>query len=177
MRRMMIGVILGVLLCGVVPAEADEPRMPRLRPLTDRGARLVEVGRKLSPTIRDMLERVEQSDIILQIDLSMNFSVANATTRLVTATPDFRYVRVNINPRLSPARRLELLGHELQHVMEIAADPSVRDQEAMYDHFTKIGRRDKVTGAFDTLAAVDMERVVRREIGRWASREAGKMDR
>lgn len=177
MRRNLIAVLFGVYLCGIAPVDAGEPRIPRLRPLTDHGAKLVDVGRKLSPTIRSMLERVEESDIILQIDLAVDLSVANAATRLVTSTPDFRYVRVTINPRLPPARRLELLGHELQHVMEIAADPSVRDQDAMHDHFTRIGIRDKLTGTFDTLAANDVERIVKKEIAQWASREVGKVDR
>jgi hypothetical protein len=177
MRRSLIAVLFGIYLCGIAPVDASEPRIPRVRPLTDRGAKLLEVGRKLSPTIRSMLARVDASDIILQIDLGVDFTAAHAATRLVTSTPDFRYVRVNINPRLSPSRRLELLGHELQHVMEIADDPTVRDQAAMHDYFTKIGHRDKLTGAFDTLAAHDVERIVKKEIGQWASQEVGKVDR
>lgn len=177
MQGLLIGVFVGVYLCGIAPIDASEPGIPRLRPLTDRGAKLLETGRKMSPTIRDMFARVEASDIILHIDLRMDFNVPNAATRLVAATPDFRYVRVNINPRLPPARRLQLLGHELQHVLEIAADPSVRDQDTMRAHFTRIGIRHSVTGTFDTVAAVEVEHIVRKEIGQGASREVGKVDR
>lgn len=168
MRRLVLAVLLGVYLGGAVSAAAV---IPRVRPLSERGERLLSVGRELSPTIRAMLQRVEASDIILQLDVRLDLDVANAVTRLVTSTPDFRYVRVSINPRLSPLRRLELLGHELQHVLEIAADPSVRTQDAMYDHFTRIGRRQRHDSAFETDAAINVESVVRGEVGKWESRK------
>lgn len=163
MRTKVWGVLVVVYLCAA-PLEAV---VTRVRPLSERGERLLSVGRDVSPTIRAMLERIEQSDIIMQLDMRLDFDVPNAVTRLVTSTPDFRYVRVSINPRQSPSRRLELLGHELQHVMEIASDPNVRTQEAMRLHFTRIGRRERSTGAFETEAALNIESVIRAEVGKW----------
>ena len=174
MRRFGLVLLLGVYLGGLVHAA---PVVPRVRPLSDRGDRLLAVGRELSPTIRAMLQRVEESDIIMQLDLRLDFTVDNAVTRLVTATPDFRYVRVSINPRLSPLRRLELLAHELQHVLEIAADRSVRTQDAMFEHFTRIGRRTGHNSAFETEAAIRVEGVVREEVGKWESRKLRPLDR
>jgi hypothetical protein len=174
MRRLLLVFLVGVYLSGTVSAA---PVVPRLRPLSDRSDRLLTLGRELSPTIRAMLMRVEASDIILQLDTGLDFAVPYAVTRLVTSTPDFRYVRVSINPRLSPMRRLELLAHELQHVLEIADDPTVRTQDAMRDHFTKIGRRERHTGAFETEAAIKVESVVRAEVGKWESRKLRPLDR
>jgi hypothetical protein len=174
MRRLGLVLLLGVYLGGTVTTAAV---VPRVRPLSDRSDRLLAVGRELSPTIRAMLERVEASDIIMQLDLRLDLSVEFAVTRLVTSTPDFRYVRVSINPRLSPLRRLELLAHELQHVLEIAADPSVRTQDAMFDHFTRIGRRTRHNSAFETDAAIRVESVVRGEVGKWESRKLRPLDR
>jgi hypothetical protein len=172
MRRTIWTVLVGVYLC-MAGAQAA---IPRVRPLSDRGQRLLAVGRDLSPTIRAMLDRVEQSDIIMQLDLRLNLDVPNAVTQLVTATPDFRYVRVSINPRSSPARRLELLGHELQHVLEIASDVSVRTQDAMRDLFTRIGRRERSTGAFETEAALNVESVIRQEVGKSGSQKLKPLD-
>lgn len=174
MRRVLLLLLLGVYLGGVVHAA---PAIPRVRPLSDRSDRLLAVGRELSPTIKAMLARVEASDIIMQLDLSLDMDVPNAVTRLVTSTPDFRYVRVSINPRLSPLRRLELLAHELQHVLEIAADPTVRTQHAMRDYFTRIGRRERHNNAFETDAAINVEHVVRAEVGKWESRRLKPLDR
>ncbi len=174
MRRLLLSVLVAVSVIGMVPTEA---RIPRVRPLSERTARLIDVGRALSPTIRTMLEKIEASDLIMQVDTKLDFDVPNAVTRLVTATEDFRYVRVSINPRLAPIRRLELLAHELQHVLEIAADTSVRDQDAMWLYFTRIGRRQAVSGAFETDAAMNIESVVRREVSRAKSGEMAKLDR
>lgn len=174
MRRLGLVLLLGVYLGGTVSAAAV---IPRVRALSDRSDRLLSVGRELSPTIRAMLDRVEASDIIMQLDLRLDFSVPFAVTRLVTATPDFRYVRVSINPRLSPLRRLELLAHELQHVLEIAEDPSVRTQGAMFEHFSRIGRRTGHNSAFETEAAIRVESVVREEVGKWESRKLRPLDR
>lgn len=174
MRRLLLVVLVGVYLSGTVSAE---PVVTRLRPLSDRSERLLTVARELSPTIDAMLARVEASDIIMQLDMRLDFDVPYAVTRLVTATPDFRYVRVSINPRLSPLRRLELLAHELQHVLEIAADMSVRTQDGMRDHFMRIGRLERHSGSFETEAAVKVESVVRAEIGKWESRRLRSLDR
>lgn len=174
MRRTLLSVLMVVSVSGMVPTEA---RIPRVRPLSERTARLIDVGRELSPTIRAMLEHIEASDLIMQVDTKFDMAVPNAVTRLVTATEDFRYVRVSINPRLSPLRRLELLAHELQHVLEIAADTTVRDQDAMRLYFTRIGRRQPVTGSFETDAAMGIESVVRREISRAKRGEMARLDR
>lgn len=164
--RTTIAVMLGIMLWSAV----GDARITRVRPLSERTATLLDIGRAVSPTIREMLARIEASDLILQVETRLDLDVPNAVTRFVVATTDVRYVRVTINPRLAPARRLQLLAHELQHVLEIAADRSVRDQATMRDHFTKIGRRNPVTGAFETDAALDVEAVVRREVSRVKAR-------
>jgi hypothetical protein len=173
MRNIVWGLLVVVSLC----VASTDAAVTRLRPLSDRSERLLAVGRDLSPTIRAMLARIEQSDIIMQLDLRLNLDVPHAVTQLVTSTADFRYVRVSINPRHAPARRLELLGHELQHVLEIAADLSVRTQNDMRDHFTRIGRRDRSTDAYETEAALNIESVIREEVGKWGSRALKPLDR
>lgn len=166
-RRGWLGVCAVLLTTAVLQAD---PLTRRVRPLSDRGARLLTVAQRLSPTIAAMVAKIEASDIILQLDTQLSLEVPFAVTRLITATADVRYVRVSINPRQSPLRRIELLGHELQHVLEIAAEPSVRDQNSMRDYFTRIGHR-RIGDAFETDAATDIESVIRAEVGRWRSSE------
>lgn len=172
MRRILIGVLAGVYLCSATGVSAATTRV---RPVSDRSARLIEVARNVSPTITEMLEQIERSDIILQVEVLLAFDVPFAVTRLVTAVGDVRYVRVSINSRLPPLRKIELLGHELQHVLEIAADPGVRDQNGMAAHFERIGRRNDVTGAYDTDAAMRIESVIRAEAGASGSGSLGRL--
>ena len=78
---------------------------------------------------------------------------------LVSATAKARYVRVDIDVRLAPARRAEVLAHELYHALEIAAAPEVRDEAGMRALFTRIGWQDG--DRFETAAAQAVERWVR----------------
>lgn len=162
--------VVGVVWC-VLSLNATATSVPRLRPLSDQAAQVLAAGRRWSPTIRTMLDQIEQSDIILHIDFTLKHDVPRAVTRLVTATTDFRYVRVSVNPRQTSARRLELFAHELQHVLEIAAAPEVRDQAAMVEYFKRIGTRSRVTGNFETDAALAVELTVRGELSSRSSRE------
>lgn len=159
MQRLKAAVLIGVVCVCTMAAGA-----PRVRALSDRSARLLFEASQRSPTIAQLLAVIEQSDVILQIELAFEPGVPTAVTRLVTAAGDVRYVRVTINPAHSFFRKVELLGHELQHVAEIAADTSVRDQEGMRDLFVRIGDPAGARGTFETDAAVQVERRVRADL-------------
>lgn len=159
MKRWTAALLLGAMcLCTMAAG------VPRVRALSDRTARLVAEARQRSPTIAHLLDVIEQSDVILQVELAFEPGVPTAVTRLVAAAADVRYVRVTINPAHSFYRRVELLGHELQHVAEIAADVAVRDQAGMRLLFMRIGEEAGARGAFETDAAVEVERQVRADL-------------
>lgn len=170
MTRWSAVLLLGVLcLCSMAAAA------PRVRALSERTAHLVSEARQRSPTIARLLDTIEQSDVILQVELAFEPGVPTAVTRLVSAAIDVRYVRVTINPAHSFYRKVELLGHELQHVAEIVADRTVRDQAGMRALFMRVGEETGTRGAFETNAAVQVERQVRADLSaqaRTSSRRA-----
>jgi hypothetical protein len=73
-----------------------------------------------------------------------------------------RYARITV-PLDVPAFRLaSLIGHELQHTVEVADAPSVVDPQTLAQWFGRIGYRlDAVT--FETKAAM-VERAIIREL-------------
>jgi hypothetical protein len=80
---------------------------------------------------------------------------------LVASTATARYVRIQLN---GPGRAIEtiaLLGHELQHAVEIADAPHVRDSHALARLYL---RPDRPRGPNDSAAARDVGARIRNEI-------------
>lgn len=88
-------------------------------------------------------------------------------TRLVVRAGGHRYVRVTIDPRLIGDTAIALLGHELQHVAEIAAASTASDDEGCVLLFRRIGY-SSCAGyrCFETLAAQGAERRISEQLRR-----------
>jgi|WetSurMetagenome_2_1015567.scaffolds.fasta_scaffold522801_1 hypothetical protein len=164
----------------VVPCAAAAPRgdMPplvsptaRVRWMDARARQLLQEGARRSATVSGMLDRIEGSDLIVYVEVRMGTD-SISTTRLLVAPPGTRFVLVTI--RIGPGFDLiPRLGHELQHVVEIAAARDVRDDEGMRALFKRIGWRSRQPDAWETEAAIDAGRRVDREIRRRPPDAAG----
>ena len=77
---------------------------------------------------------------------------------------DFRYLRVQIRADLSRREAIALIGHELQHALEIADAAEVRDSTGLIRLYERIGHASSGDHAYDTEAAQDTGRIVRREL-------------
>lgn len=156
-------VVLALLLVSVLVLPTGA-RTPRVRPLSNHVVELVRQATARSPTVARLLAAVEASDVILQIDVRYEVTVPRAMTHLVASGAGVRYVRTVINRMQSPWQQIELLGHELQHVVEIATDTAVVDQETMRARFELLGWREGRWGSFETTEAISVEQQVRREL-------------
>src|SRR6187431_2275558 len=135
-RRLLLMLMVSVI---ALPAYT---RAPRVRSMSNNMADLVQRTAVRSPTVAAMLRAIEASDVILQIDFRLDPALPRAVTTFVGVSGAARYVRMVINPMLPPRLRMELLGHELQHVIEIASNPAIRDQRSMRIAFSAIGWSD-----------------------------------
>jgi len=158
----------------VVPAHAlADPALdpdgtgPRIRPYDGRVAAALVDGLRRSPTLRAMVDRIEQGDVIVYLETRQSLGkdhLAGVLTWL-SATPAFRYVRVSINPELPRNTAIATLGHELQHVLEVVSDPSIVSSaslEAFYQRHGISMRRN--TNGWDSLRARDVGDDVRRDL-------------
>jgi hypothetical protein len=74
----------------------------------------------------------------------------------VTRAGGFRNLRIRVAVPLSPRATIALIGHELEHASEVAADASVIDQESFERLYRRIGDACIEHGAtrrYDTRAA------------------------
>jgi len=130
-----------------------------VRPATPMAQEIIDDASERSPTIRALLDDLSGTDLIVHVDLRYDRPSYQGRTTFVTATAWARYVHIDILERLSPARRAEVLAHELWHALEIAGAPEVRDDTGMRELFTRIGWRSG--RHFETAAAQAVERWVR----------------
>ncbi len=118
--------------------------MSHIRPVQARVTAVLEDGVRSSATFRDLVRAIESSDIIVYLELAPCRSRrANGCLRFISATATHRFLRISLSfsPSDVPSQRLliRLLGHELQHVLEVAQRPEVRTEDAFRELYERIG--------------------------------------
>jgi len=158
-----------VVVVGVAtPMRADVPQLhdpwARVRPTNKRVETLLSAGMAGSATFRDLVRRVEASDVIVYVEVRRGLRAGTgASTSFVAASATHRYLRVRLGADHPRDVQVALLGHELQHVIEVAAAPGVRSPEALRDFYRRSGLR---TGpdSYDSVAARQAGHQVRAEL-------------
>jgi hypothetical protein len=143
---------------------ADKPALaPAARVRSTHGAEHVLQDASRSETVRGLLDRLAASDVIVYVEMTTAADVPTARTKLVAATPSARFLRIAINYAQPLREWPSLLAHELQHAVEIAERPDVRDDAAIRSFYAAIGHQHGVD-SYETDAAVNVERLVRTEM-------------
>jgi hypothetical protein len=131
----------------------------------DRSVRhLLERGFRHSPTFGALMARLEHSDVIVYVEEVARLPGALEGRMMMLPTAHgHRYVRIQISLRGTPDESVAVLGHELQHAIEVAQEEAVNDQAKLIALYNRIGRRGG-PHVFDTFAAQEIGRVIRREL-------------
>ncbi len=150
-------------------AEPGHPSRP-LRPLSAEARDLVDLGIACSGTVADLTEALTGLGVLVDVEVIRTFSwmdrtfVASGRTVLLTAGPPVRYLRVQISRTRDARKAVSLLAHELQHALEVANAPEVRDQADMRQLFARIGRSGRDRNTFETDAAFEAGQRTQREV-------------
>ncbi len=152
------------------------PGGPRVRPDDSRSAAIVLEGMERSATMRALIDALEARDVIIYIQMqpTLKGRLAGSVT-WVTAAGRFRYIRVSWNPELSTAMAIATLGHELQHALEIANEPSIVSADTLEAFYRSNGINMPAHNGWDTIAARARGDVVRREIAAVRSYRGAEM--
>jgi hypothetical protein len=150
-------------------AETGPPRpsWTHTRALTPAAPALLAEAAQRSSVIRTLLDDLERTDVVVYLSDSMYGSEGEPRAYLtfVTAAAGIRYLLVRIDPgRSLPCERIVWLGHELQHALEIAEAPEVRDADGVRQLYTRIGWEDR-EGQFETRHARATSDRIRNEMG------------
>jgi hypothetical protein len=147
------------------------PSVQRVRTADLRVKAALAEGQKRSASFRRVLKRVEELDVIVYVEMQPLLRKRLAgTTTWVTATTNFRYVRVSLNPALSKFQIVASLAHELEHVAEIGGAPSIVDVRTLTDYYREVGIDKNVpSDEWETEAAKVTGQLVRHELAASAS--------
>jgi hypothetical protein len=147
-------------------AGAESLPWHHIRGLTPPARHLLATAADRSAVVRDLFDQIERSDVVVLLELAADRDIDSQRPflRFLTVAGHLRFVVIHICWTPAPvAAYVALIGHELQHAVEIAENPSVRDQKSCARLYTTIGF---ATGerCFETLRARETEKRVREEL-------------
>jgi hypothetical protein len=151
-------VVLGspIVTAARPPAAAQMPSAVRSseRALND----LLSEGFARSATFRRLVEAIAKTNAVVYVERGVcAFGHLNACLLpFVAATGGTRYLRVVLTQPLNlrdRARVIALVGHELQHALEVAERPDVADVSGMMEMYRRIGVPLKGLPGYETAAA------------------------
>ena len=161
----MLPLLIGLWLSSGSPFIDPDAPYPRVRAVTPLVRSLIADAAARSGTVRDLLARLEVSDVIVYVEQSGSSEIPIARTKLVTASGGVRFLRIGIHASVPFHDVAPVLAHELQHALEIAEEPDVTDDDGVRRLYLRIGSshgRDR----YETEAAQEIEWRVRRELDR-----------
>lgn len=132
-------------------------------------AAIVE-GIARSALFAGLVARLDASDVIVYVvsDCLMPEPLRGRLT-FMSAAGGRRYLKVRIACMLAENVQVAMLGHELQHAVEVANAESVVDEQSLGAEYRRIGFASRVLRpgcGYDSHAAIDAGHQVWRELSR-----------
>jgi uncharacterized protein YoaH (UPF0181 family) len=137
----------------------------RVRAATSRVHELMAEGLRRSPTFASLMTDLNRTDVIVYIEQIM--TLPKETLGRLTIVPrgdKYRYLRIQIRADLPRNEAIALIAHEMRHALEVADDADVRDSVGLIRLYERIGHSIGGEHVYDTIAAQDTGRQVRREL-------------
>ncbi|MEO5761593.1 MAG: hypothetical protein ABIR28_04700 [Vicinamibacteria bacterium] len=142
------------------------PRWTHTLPLNTDAINLLTEAAERSPLVTSLIEELERTDVVVYLTELSPGRPPGPSSYLVFLSEEAttRYLLIRIDKwKLSPFERICLLGHELQHALEVAAAPDVRDTTGLASLYRRIGW-ESGENRFETTAAKSMGFQVKAEL-------------
>jgi hypothetical protein len=157
-----------ILVCAISVSQA-QAAIPRVRGTDPAVSALVEQAKTSSATFRSLVDVIDRTDGLVYVDNgTCPGRIKACLMHSVTLAGPNRLLRVKIDVRRSDGELIALLGHELQHAIEILSNPGLRNNAEVLTFYQQAG----IFGggnAVETQAALAVQQKIRVEV-----REAGK---
>jgi hypothetical protein len=148
-----------------------QTRITRVRASDPAIAAIIRDSTAMSPTFRDLVRTVDETDGIVYVETGKcGHGVRACLAMSVTVAGPHRILRILIDARKLDWDLVGSIGHELRHVIELLADPTVTSGFALYFFYQREASHrpgaegSHQPGAFETNAAIDTGDAVRGEI-------------
>ena len=163
MWQAVVGVVLATIAAaGEVPVTAPDASRA-IRPESADVRALMSRGIERSSTFRDLASRLSRADVVVYVRFSRCPGDVAGCLLWASAAPGLRRVLIKLDRfGRSPDELTALLAHELQHAVEVAGAPEIRDLPSFQKAFA--GRGWKGTHGFETAQARGTARRVAAEL-------------
>jgi hypothetical protein len=128
--------------------------------------RLIDAGLSRSATFRGLIAMLNESDVIVYVEPNLTRQTLDGyLAHHVHAQGQYRYLRIAVRIAGSERHLVSTIAHELQHAVEVAHSPDVRDPESLKRLFSRLAFKFGCSGpaCFETKAAQDVEGIVDEE--------------
>jgi len=116
--------------------------------------RLIARADQRSITFHGLLEDMARTDGLVYVETGLcGHGVRACMLHSVTRSGPFRLLRILIDPQSAntdDAHLAGIIGHELQHALEVLSNPKITSAAAMFNFYN---RTAPASGAFETAAA------------------------
>jgi hypothetical protein len=154
------------------PILRAEPTSPVRDPLGShvRGSspainELIARGAARSATFKQLIDELNKTDVVVYLETNVALPVGlEGRLMFLTAAGGVRYLHAQVASGLRFEELIAIAGHELQHALEVAAHPRVRDAHGMRALYERIGIRSGTPDRYDTAEAQSTGRRVRAEM-------------
>ena len=137
----------------------------RVRGATPAVNTMLANGVRRSSTLARLVKDINETDLIVYVEMTQDLPAGlDGRLTFMTAAGGSRYLRVQVPTNVGKDDLLAVIGHELQHAMEVAENPSVDSSEALAVLYRRIGLQGMALDRFDTAAARSIGRRVRAEL-------------
>jgi hypothetical protein len=170
LSRLSLG--LALLCFCVATVRASTVVTPHVRSSNPVLLQLIEEGAERSTAFRRLIDTINMSSTIVYVEFGFCAfgHLDGCLLPYVTESHGTRFVRAIVTPdrtRRSHDQLLALIGHELQHVVEVTEHDEVVDVRSMQTMFARIGTPLKAAGrGYETSAARDVGDAVLSEVSR-----------
>jgi hypothetical protein len=140
---------------------------PHVRSSVPRLAVLLTRGVECSPTVRHLVATLDASDVIVHVEPKQRRpSLSGYLSHNIVTVAGIRYLRIYVEMQNAERQLISLIGHELQHAVEVAQAGDARTSTDLQRVFDRLGVAwgCDAGGCYETRAARDVERAIRREL-------------
>ena len=138
---------------------------PHVRGTTARMSEMLRDASKRSSTFAALMATIDASDVIVHVEEVRQLPVGiDGRLTFVHAAGGVRYLRVQILGGRGTIDTMSTVGHELQHAVEVATQPNVRDLASFATLYMQIGDQPIRSDRYDTAAAREAGRRIRNEM-------------
>lgn len=146
-------------------APARDPLGSHVRGSSPAVNTLIARGAARSATFKQLIDELNKTDVVVYLETNVDLPVGlDGRLMFLTAAGGVRYLHAQVTSGLRFEELIAIAGHELQHALEVAAHPKVRDRKGMRALYERIGIRTGSFDRYDTAEAQSTGRRVRAEL-------------